>query len=69
MATYAEQLTRVQDAIAAIEEGGQSVHLPGGEQLSYADLDTLYKREKWLRRQAARETRGGGIRVRGVTPT
>lgn len=64
--TYAEQLEDVQIAIAVIEGGAQSVSL-NGRTVSHADLGTLYTREQWLRKMAARETRGG-IRVRGVTP-
>lgn len=65
MASYAEQLASVQEAIAAIEGGGQEVEFEGHRK-SRADLATLYKREGWLQRMAAREARGGGIRMRGI---
>jgi hypothetical protein len=60
MATYtlAEQLENVQDAIAAIESGAQSVRAQDGRQLSRANLDTLYKREAYLQNRIAREAEG-----------
>lgn len=61
------QLTRVQTAIAAIEEGGQDVTY-GDRRVTMADLKTLYAREQSLIRQVARNARGGGMRVRRVTP-
>ena len=45
--TYAQQLDRVQTAIAAIEEHGQIIQ-SGGKILTRADLATLYEREKRL---------------------
>ena len=63
---YAEQLERVQQMIAQVEERGQSQGV-GGRQLTRADLGTLYQREKWLRKMAAREGRGG-LRTRRVIP-
>jgi hypothetical protein len=65
MATYAEQLANVQTAIEAIETRGQAVSVEG-KTLSRADLQTLYDREAYLRRMAARETAGRGIRLRRV---
>ncbi len=66
--TYAEQLEAVQNAIAAIEGGNQSYRLEtgigSGRAVTRGDLATLYKREQWLRGQADREARGGGVRVR-----
>jgi len=70
MATYSEQLTSVQAAIERIEEGGQSYTIStatGSRTVTRADLETLYTREKELRRLVDRETRGG-IRSRGATP-
>lgn len=64
--SYAEQLDRVQAAIAAIEEGEQAYSL-NGRTVSYADLQTLYQREKWLRRMVDRERRGG-VRMRQGVP-
>lgn len=68
--TYQTQLERVQTAIAAIENGTQAYSLTtelGTRAYTFADLATLYAREKELRIKAAREARGG-IRSRGVTP-
>ena len=67
VATYAEQLESVQSAIAAIEARGQAYTIDG-RSLTRADLATLYEREQWLRGQAAREARGGGMRVRLGVP-
>lgn len=64
--SYETQLERVQTAIARIEEGAQTYQI-NGRSLSRADLGDLYAKEKWLRRQVERASRGG-IRVRGVTP-
>ncbi len=64
--TYAQQLEEVQTAIASIEGGCQSYTI-AGRSLTRANLADLYKRETWLRGQAAREARGGGIRVRGIS--
>lgn len=64
--SYQTQLERVQTAIAAIEGGAQSYSI-AGRSLSRADLQTLYDREKWLRKMADRAT-SGGIRLRGATP-
>jgi hypothetical protein len=64
--TYQTQLERVQAAIAAIETRGQTIG-EGGRHLQRGDLEALYKREKYLRQMAARETRGG-IRMRQGVP-
>lgn len=64
--TYQTQLERVQAAIAAIESGGQATDV-GGRSLTRADLDTLYQRERYLRRQVARAS-AGGIATRRVVP-
>lgn len=66
--SYTTQLERVQTAIAAVEERGSSVSAEGIT-LTRADLKTLYAREERLRVLAGREARGGGIQVRGVTPS
>lgn len=57
--TYATQLARVQAAIAAVEQGGQTMELEG-RRVTRADLATLYARERELRVLAAREGAGGG---------
>ena len=61
MATYAEQLASVQATIARIEGGVQS-YAQGDRSATEATLRDLYDREKWLRKMADRENRGG-IRV------
>lgn len=61
--TYQVQLESVQAAIAQIEQTGQSYSIDN-RSLSRADLDKLYARETYLRGKAAREARGGGVRVR-----
>jgi hypothetical protein len=66
--TYAQQLESVQTAIAQIELGAQSYTLEGVRTVTRADLGMLYKREERLRVMAAREARGGGIRVRYGVP-
>ena len=66
MATYAEQLASVQEAISAIESGAQRVD-HNGRLVQFADLTALYQREQWLRTMVAR-TSTSGIRIRGVTP-
>ena len=63
--TYTQQLEEVQTAIAAVEGGAQMYQL-NGRMVSRASLSTLYEREKYLRKMADREARGG-VRVRGVT--
>lgn len=62
--SYAQQLERVQAAIAAIESGEQSFEI-NGRVVRRADLKTLYDREAYLRRMVEREKRGG-IRLRRV---
>lgn len=64
--TYAVQLDRVQTAIKAIEERGQAYEIEG-RRLTRGDLKTLYDRERELRRNVAREARGG-VRVTSVAP-
>ena len=67
--TYTQQLEAVQAAIAAIEgaNGAQKYRMPDGQEVTKADLETLYKREerlmvKYQRQQAGRS----GPRVRYV---
>lgn len=64
---YTEQLESVQAAIAAIESGAQSLEIAGRRYMK-ADIEVLYAREERLIRLVAKETRGGGIRIRGVVP-
>lgn len=54
--TLAVQLTRVQAAIATIEDGGQAVSR-SGRNLTFANLQTLYERERQLLRRIANESR------------
>lgn len=65
--TYSQQLEEVQEAIAKVESKSQS-HVVGERTLTRADLETLYKREQWLRGKVAQESRGGRIRVRYGVP-
>ncbi len=66
--TTLEQLESVQAAIEKIELKGQAWSA-SGLSLSRADLGSLYAREERLIAKLARETRGGGVRIRGGTPT
>lgn len=59
MKSYLEQLLEVQTAISIIEGGAQSYTI-GNRQLTRADLNTLYSREKWLRAMVAREELNDG---------
>ena len=65
--TYAEQLTSVQTAIEEVELTGQSIDI-NGRTLTRGSLKELYRREARLRTLAAREVRGGGIRLRRGVP-
>lgn len=65
--TYNEQLESVQALIAKLESGVASLEV-SGKKYTQHDLATLYKREERLLPLAKRESRGGGIRVRGVIP-
>lgn len=56
--TLAEQLTAVQTAIAAVESGFQTSTDDDGNQITYPDLNTLYKREERLERKIARQSTG-----------
>lgn len=67
MATTAEQLERVQQAIAALESGKMaSYSVPGGPSVTYANLDVLYRREKDLLSRLRREQGGAFTQVRVV---
>lgn len=67
--SYSDQLDSVQAAIAAIESGSQEYSIGGGvsRTVKRGDLQTLYSREKYLRKMVDRESRGG-IRIRNATP-
>ena len=51
------QLSRVQEAIAAIESGAQEYRI-GGRSLRRADLVVLYQRERDLKQQLAEQQYG-----------
>lgn len=57
-----EELTSVQSAIAAIQEGSQS-YMIHGRSFTLADLATLYK-QRDAARQRVRQITRGGIRLR-----
>jgi hypothetical protein len=59
--TYSQQLEAVQAAIEKVLTG-QSYSI-GGRTLTRADLDSLTKREQYLRAMVDREN-GGGIKLR-----
>jgi len=65
--TYTEQLEQIDTAITAILTGAQSYSV-GSRSKTNPELKTLMDERKRLRVLADRETDGGGIRVRGVTP-
>lgn len=65
--TYAQQLEEVQATIGRIEKSGQS-YTVGDRSLTRADVETLYARERFLRTQADRESRGGVQVKTAVTP-
>lgn len=56
--TIVEQLQQVNDAIAAIEIGGQEYQI-GTRRLKRADLSLLYQRQRELQQQLATENEGG----------
>ena len=56
--TYAEQLTAINAAIRAIEEGAQSYSI-GTRRVERADLGTLYDERRKLRAAAEAEENGG----------
>jgi len=57
--TLAAQLTRVQAAIAVIEEGAQSITAEDGRSLRRGELKVLYEREKNLIRRIEFENNKG----------
>jgi len=57
--TLAAQLTRVQAAIAAIEEGAQMITAEDGRTVRRGDLKALYDREKNLLRRINFESNKG----------
>lgn len=64
--TDAEELSQVEDAIAAILARGQSGSIRDNS-VTRADLAQLQRRRDQLTARIARAARGG-IRVRGATP-
>lgn len=66
--SYQQQLDDCDAAIAKIERLGQEHGSDGGRSLTRADLGKLYEERKRLVPLAAREVRGGGIPVTGITP-
>lgn len=58
--TTEEQLQQVNDAIAAIEIGGQEYWI-GSRRLKRADLSLLYTRQKELKSQLSYETSDGSL--------
>jgi len=59
--SISEQLQQVNDAIAAIEIGGQEYQI-GTRRLKRADLSLLYQRQKELKQQIeAEKTDGFGL--------
>lgn len=65
MATYSEQLAEVQKAISATLKAQSFTH--ESRSLTRVPLEVLQKREQYLIGMVAREARGGGIRMRGIT--
>lgn len=57
MSTLAEQLTSVQEAIAAIESGAQSV-IEEGHTVQRPSLESLYRRERDLLARIEQESSG-----------
>lgn len=69
--TYSEQLEEVQAAISKIHTEGQAYSLDKAGvnvALTRANLEALYKRERYLLQMVQREQAGGGIGVRFATP-
>ena len=66
--TNLAELEEVQTAISKILLKGQTWSATG-QALTRADLDSLYQRQRELIPLVARDTEGGGIRLRGATPT
>ena len=72
MATTAERLQKVRDAIDAILDkklSGYSISTGGGSRsTSYLSLTELREMEKELVAELAQESRGGGVGVRLARP-
>ena len=68
--TYKEQLVEVQQAITDILTNAQEAYY-NKQRVRKADLSVLQERERWLLVKVNRQKNGsgGGIRVRGGTPT
>jgi len=66
--SYQQQLDDCDAAIAKIERLGQAHGSDGGRSLDRATYDQLVAERARLTRLAAREARGGGISVTGITP-
>lgn len=60
MTTIQEQLAQINEAITAIEIGGQEYQL-GPMRLKRADLNLLYKRQKELQMQLNMESNRGPL--------
>ena len=60
MTTTAEQLQQVNNAIAAIEIGGQEYQI-GNRKLRRADLSLLYARQKELQAQLSYESSSSSL--------
>lgn len=70
LATWSQQLTQVRAAITAIETHGQAYGMDSGAlQLTRANLQDLYARERDLERKIARGRRGGGMRTATILPS
>ena len=66
--TYAEQLSEIKVLIKKIQDGELAAGGAMGRSWTKHDLATLYEREKYLTRMAARETAGNTIPVKQVVP-
>lgn len=64
--SYQSQLEELQTCISDILTNGERTTF-NGRTVEFSDLEWLQKREEWLRKMVARESRGG-MRVRGATP-
>lgn len=67
MKTYREQLAEIEAAIAAVLDRGQEYRIKD-RWLTRADARWLFEERARLTPLAAREARGGGIRVRRAVP-
>jgi hypothetical protein len=68
LARWRSQLVDVRAAIRAIETHGQAYAMDGSAlQLTRADIDSLYSREREIEKKVARGTRGG-IRTATIIP-